>query len=394
VGALDKYIKGCGVETVDHVLMLALGDLKSRALRYLLTAVAIGVGVALLVALIAVSDATRAYVEQTLYKVYPADIMMYSDSINIPQRLVDLLQRNPAVSGAEGIIITTGVLNGQVVSIVGIPLRDVDYFAIDLKEGRLPSSGGEAVVEESLAARPGDTITIKVYSSALGGERTITVKVVGVMRSFLRGFIGAFRLNLVVVPLDWLQAELGAGPFVNAVLVTLRDKGYVTPFYNSLKETFRDAQVYTQEALLNTVSQVFNALNFVFTVISAAALATAVVTTFAVMSITARERLREFGLLKAVGISSSDIVVSVAVEVALLSVAAGIAGAALGFYGATLVKQILIGMGVNFDVPIEFKLRYIALALFASLAVALVGAALPLYRVAKLRPIEILQLWR
>jgi len=54
----------------------------------------------------------------------------------------------------------------------------------------------------------------------------------------------------------------------------------------------------------------------------------------------------------------------------------------------------LIGMGVNFDVPIEFKLRYIALALSASLAVALVGAASPLYKVAKLRPIEILQLWR
>ncbi len=379
---------------MEHIFLIAAGDFKARIARYLLTALAIGVGVALLVALVIVSDATREYVEQTLFRVYPADIMIYSDSINIPIYIVDTLRSNAAVETAEGIVITTGLYNGQVVSIVGIPLRNVDYFAVDLKEGRLPASGGEAVVEESLGVKPGDLLEVKVYSGVSGGERTLRVRVVGVMRSFLRGFVGAFRLNLVVVPLDWLQENTGTGPFVNTILITVKDKAYVKPLYQALKETYRDAQVYTQESLLETITQVFNALNTVFSVISGAALVTAAITTFAVMSITARERLREFGLLKAMGIPSRDILLSVAAEVVLIATVAGVAGIVVGFFGASAVKEMLIRMGINFDVPITFRPQYAALGLATSLLVAVVGSLSPLYRVAKLRPLEIIQLWR
>jgi putative ABC transport system permease protein len=379
---------------VEHVLLLAVGDFKARATRYILTALAIGVGVALLVALVAVTDATKDYVEQTLYKVYPADIMLYSDSINIPVYLVEELRNNAAVEAAEGIILISGVAEGRVVSIVGIPLRNVDYFAVDLKEGRLPASGGEAVVEESLGVRPGDILVVKVYSGVSGVERTLKVKVVGVMRSFLKGFVGAFRLNLVVVPLDWLQESIDVGPFVNTVLITVKDKAQVQPLYLALKETYSDAQVYTQQSLLDAVTKVFTALNAVFFVISGAALATAVITTFAVMSITVRERLREFGLLKAMGISSREILLSVVVEVALIAAVAGAAGIAAGFLGANVVKDLLLRMGINFDVPIAFRPHYAALGMAASLAVALIGAVSPMYKVARLRPLEVMQLWR
>jgi len=379
---------------VEHVLLIAAGDFKARVARYVLTALAIGVGVALLVALVAVTDATRDYVEQTLYRVYPADIMLYSDSINIPTYFVEELRNNAAVEAAEGIILISGVAEGRVVSIVGIPLRDVNYFAVDLKEGRLPASGGEAVVEESLGVKPGDILVVKVYSGVSGVERTLKVKVVGVMRSFLKGFVGAFRLNLVVVPLDWLQESIDAGPFVNTVLITVKDKAQVQPLYLALRETYRDAQVYTQQSLLDTVTKVFTALNAVFSVISGAALTAAVITTFAVMSITVRERLREFGLLKAMGISSREILLSVVVEVALIAAVAGAAGVATGFLGANVVKDLLLRMGINFDVPIAFRPHYAALGMAASLAVALIGAVSPMYKVARLRPLEVMQLWR
>jgi putative ABC transport system permease protein len=379
---------------VEHVLLIAVGDFKARVARYILTALAIGVGVALLVALVAVTDATRDYVEQTLYRVYPADIMLYSDSINIPTYFVEELRNNAAVEAAEGIILISGVAEGRVVSIVGIPLRDVNYFAVDLKEGRLPASGGEAVVEESLGVKPGDILVVKVYSGVSGVERTLKVKVVGVMRSFLKGFVGAFRLNLVVVPLDWLQESIDAGPFVNTVLITVKDKAQVQPLYLALKETYSDAQVYTQQSLLDAVTKVFTALNAVFSVISGAALTAAVITTFAVMSITVRERLREFGLLKAMGISSREILLSVVVEVALIAAVAGAAGIAAGFLGANVIKDLLLRMGINFDVPIAFRPHYAALGMAASLAVALIGAVSPMYKVARLRPLEVMQLWR
>ncbi|MEM4963038.1 MAG: ABC transporter permease [Pyrobaculum sp.] len=378
---------------MHHVVMLAAGDFKARYVRYLLATLAITVGVALTIALTAVSDATKLYVEQMLYRVYPADLMIYSESINIPTQLVESIRKIPQVENAEGIIIMTGIYNGTIVSIIGVPLREIDYFAIDLREGRLPIAPGEAVVEESLAVRPGEVLSIKVYLG-YGGEKTLRVKVVGVMRSFLKGFVGAFRLNLVVVPLDWLQDSLGTGPFVNAILITMKDKSDAVAFYYVLKDTYREAQVYTQESLLEAVSQVFSALNTVFSIISGTALTAAALTTFSVMSITARERLREFGLLKAIGISAREIVLSVVLEVLIIALIGGLIGLLVGFYGAQIVRDILTSMGIDFNVPIYFKQSYIAQGLGISLAVALIGSLAPLYRLAKLRPLEVLQLWR
>ncbi|MEM4509793.1 MAG: ABC transporter permease [Pyrobaculum sp.] len=378
---------------MHHVVMLAAGDFKARYVRYLLATLAITVGVALTIALTAVSDATKLYVEQMLYRVYPADLMIYSESINIPTQLVESIRQTPQVENAEGIIIMTGIYNGTIVSIIGVPLREIDYFAIDLREGRLPIAPGEAVVEESLAVRPGEVLSIKVYLG-YGGEKTLRVKVVGVMRSFLKGFVGAFRLNLVVVPLDWLQDSLGTGPFVNAILITMKDKSDAVAFYYVLKDTYREAQIYTQESLLETVSQVFNALNTVFSIISGTALTAAALTIFSVMSITARERLREFGLLKAIGISAREIVLSVVLEVLIIALTGGLIGLLVGFYGAQIVRDILTSMGISFNIPIYFKQSYIAQGLGISLAVALIGSLAPLYRLAKLRPLEVLQLWR
>ncbi|MEM4437072.1 MAG: ABC transporter permease [Pyrobaculum sp.] len=378
---------------MHHVVMLAAGDFKARYVRYLLATLAITVGVALTIALTAVSDATKLYVEQMLYRVYPADLMIYSESINIPTQLVESIRNTPQVENAEGIIIMTGIYNGTIVSIIGVPLREIDYFAIDLREGRLPIAPGEAVVEESLAVRPGEVLSIKVYLG-YGGEKTLRVKVVGVMRSFLKGFVGAFRLNLVVVPLDWLQDSLGTGPFVNAILITMKDKSDAVAFYYVLKDTYREAQVYTQESLLEAVSQVFSALNTVFSIISGTALTAAALTTFSVMSITARERLREFGLLKAIGISAREIVLSVVLEVLIIALIGGLIGLLVGFYGAQIVRDILTSMGISFNIPIYFKQSYIAQGLGISLAVALIGSLAPLYRLAKLRPLEVLQLWR
>jgi putative ABC transport system permease protein len=59
-----------------------------------------------------------------------------------------------------------------------------------------------------------------------------------------------------------------------------------------------------------------------------------------------------------------------------------------------VVKNLLLRMGINFDVHIAFRPHYAALGMAASLAVALIGAVSPMYKVARLRPLEVMQLWR
>lgn len=371
--------------------MLALSDLKARRARYVLLAVVIAIGAALMVALSTISVGAKIYVQNQLYQIFPADILIYSNSIDIPYAFISSLRALPYVQNAEPVVMLTGSLGNRTVTILGIPLSDIGYFDVELQEGRLPHSGGEAVVEATLGLRPGQVATMAVYQSSIAPPTNLKVTVVGVMSNLLKGFIGPMSLNLVVVPLDWLQQQLGLGDFYNMVFITLKDKSLIQPLAQALKAKFPQAEVYTQQSALSTVDRVFNMLNIFFLVIEVIAFLAGALTTFTVMSITVRERMGEVALLKATGISGRDIALTFMLEVLAVGLVGGIAGGIAGYFGAIGVKYLLIKAGYYFDVPIPFMPSFFALGVVLSLLVALAGALMPIYRAVSLRPLEILR---
>ncbi|MEZ0247712.1 MAG: FtsX-like permease family protein [Thermoproteus sp.] len=374
-----------------HIAMLALSDLKARRARYVLLAVVIAIGAALMVALSTISVGAKIYVQNQLYQIFPADILIYSNSIDIPYAFISSLRALPYVQNAEPVVMLTGSLGNRTVTILGIPLSDIGYFDVELQEGRLPHSGGEAVVEATLGLRPGQVATMAVYQSSIAPPTNLKVTVVGVMSNLLKGFIGPMSLNLVVVPLDWLQQQLGLGDFYNMVFITLKDKSLIQPLAQALKAKFPQAEVYTQQSALSTVDRVFNMLNIFFLVIEVIAFLAGALTTFTVMSITVRERMGEVALLKATGISGRDIALTFMLEVLAVGLVGGIAGGIAGYFGAIGVKYLLIKAGYYFDVPIPFMPSFFALGVVLSLLVALAGALMPIYRAVSLRPLEILR---
>lgn len=374
-----------------HVVMLALSDLRARRTRYVLLAAVIAVGAALMVALSTISIGTKIYVQNQLYQIFPADILIYSNSIDIPYAFVSALRSQQYVQSAEPVVMLTGTLGNKTVTILGIPLSDMSYFDIELERGRLPHNGGEAVVESTLNVQPGDVVTLYVYQSNVAPPVKLKVTVVGVMSNLLKGFIGPMSLNLVVVPLDWLQQQLGLGDFYNMVFITLKDKSLIQPLAQALKQKYPQADVYTQQSALSTVNRVFDMLNLFFLVIESIAFLAGALTTFTVMSITVRERIGEVALLKATGISGRDIALTFLVEVAVVGMLGGVAGGVTGYFGAIGVKRMLASMGYFFDVPIPFIPSLLALSVTISLAVALAGALIPIYRAVTLRPLEVLR---
>lgn len=376
---------------VSHVIMLALSDLRSRRARYLLVALVIAIGAALMVGLSTISLGAKIYVQNQLYQIFPADILIYSNSIDIPRAFVDALRASPYVESAEPVLMLTGTLGNKTVTVLGVPLSDISYFDVELVEGRLPSGGGEAVVESTLGAKVGQVVTLYVYESTIAPPTAVKISVVGVMTNLLKGFIGPMSLNLVVVPLDWLQQELGVGQFYNMVFITLKDKTYIQPFAQALKREFPQAEVYTQQSALSTVNRVFSMLNIFFTIIEAIAYMAGALTTFAVMSITVRERVGEIALLKATGIAGRDIALTLLLEVFIVGLIGGTLGGLAGYLGAMGIKDALVGAGYFFDVPIPFVPQFYALGIALSLSVAIGGALVPVYRAITLRPLEILR---
>ncbi len=372
------------------MVLVARGDLKARRGRYVLAALAIVAGTALLVALSTVTFGLKVYVEGQIRELYPADIMLYSDRIEIPVEVVEEIRAMEGVAAVEPLILVGASVEGRGATLVGIPLDDVDYFAISLVEGRLPRKGGEAIVEESLGDLYGGRATVELTESLLGPARRIEVEVVGVLESLLKGFVQAFQVNLIVVPLGWLQGELGAEGFVNAVLITATDKSYVEPIADALKEAFPSAQVYTQRSLIRAAIRIVDLLGVFFNVIIAVTLAISGIVVFTVMTITARERAREVALLKAIGVPGRDIALSALLEVLAISLVGGLAGMGAGYYGAHMLKALLGYMGVRFDLPILAVPGVFVGGVATALAVAVASSTVPIMRLSRLRPLEIL----
>jgi putative ABC transport system permease protein len=103
-----------------------------------------------------------------------------------------------------------------------------------------------------------------------------------------------------------------------------------------------------------------------------------------VMLVSVSERTREVGLLKAVGVSRSQIVWVFLLEAALISTAGGLLGLAAGIGAGELIQHLLP------DFPATPPMWAVVAALAVSVSVGLLFGSLPARRAAGLDPVEAL----
>lgn len=101
-----------------------------------------------------------------------------------------------------------------------------------------------------------------------------------------------------------------------------------------------DVTVITQDAVLDTFDQIFNALTFTVGGIGAISLAVAGILIMNVMLVAVAQRTGEIGLLKAVGAAPRQIVLLFLTEAALLSLFGATIGLGIGLSGAWVVVKL------------------------------------------------------
>ncbi|MDE3076638.1 MAG: FtsX-like permease family protein, partial [Chloroflexota bacterium] len=118
--------------------------------------------------------------------------------------------------------------------------------------------------------------------------------------------------------------------------------------------------------------------------LAAAAVASSALSVSNLMGATALERSAEVGLLKALGASNASISWLFRAEAALIGVAGGAAGSALGVSLAALIARSVFGTGL------EIKPLGLAAAFAIAVGVALAGSATATRMVSRLEPARIL----
>jgi len=165
----------------------------------------------------------------------------------------------------------------------------------------------------------------------------------------------------------------------------------VTLTMRALHETVEGADDFTvtsQEATLDTATEVADTLTIFLGGIAGISLMVGGIGIMNIMLTTVTERTHEIGLRKAIGAKRKDILLLFLVESTVLSLLGGLIGAALGWGIASLMGQVQFGGSAITPVV---ELDSVLLATLFSMAVGLFFGIYPATRASRLQPVDALR---
>jgi putative ABC transport system permease protein len=264
------------------------------------------------------------------------------------------------------------------------PKRITQGYSFDWVKGSdalLPRLHGDnAVIEEQFAKRHklevGDSFRVVTPS---GGKATLTA-------------IGEYKDPTLLQGLMVDQATLGAistakDPFLIFVsLAAGADPKAVIARIDAALKRFPVAKVEDQQGLRDTVNKQTDQIVYLLYALLAMSI---VISLFGIANslfLSIHERTREFGLLRAVGATRSQVRRMVRYESAITAAIGGLLGTVVGLVFAALITASLSELGLGLHVPVGQLAAFLVLAV----VVGIVGAVPPARRGSRLDVLEAL----
>ena len=364
---------------------LVFRNLFRQRMRTVLTVVGISVGVAIVVALGAITGGLKDTAGAMLREGGADFMVARKGSADLTFSTVSE-QEWAAVASTEGVERATGVLlhvtrhgSNAFFPLLGIRPAQLGEGPPELVAGRLLATGAtdEVMLGESGAAdtksAPGSLVTID-------GK---PLRVVGIFRSE-----NVFYDSGGYAPLATVQRLARKPGVVTAVYVAAADGTDPARLASAIENAFPDLTTVASVGEYGKVDQgiqVMDALNLAVSVLAVALGAIAVMNT---MIMAVFERTREFGILRAVGWRGSRIMRLVLTEALFLCLVAAALGAVFGVLatrGVMLIEEIRSFLEPTYSPDVFLR------AVLIAAGVGLVGALYPAYRAVRLSPMEALR---
>jgi len=225
-------------------------------------------------------------------------------------------------------------------------------------------------------------------------------RVIGILAAKGGGSFGS-QDNVVLVPITTARVRLlnRERDHVDVVFVQAIDAKSVPLVYEEIAQILRtrhrtelgadDFTIFTQDDFLSVAGTITDVFTIFLGGIAAISLLVGGIGIMNIMLVSVTERTKEIGLRKAVGAKKSDILIQFLTESVLLSLFGGIIGIIFGWVISAVVGRIAAASGTPFSPTVG--LDAILLATLFSTAVGLFFGIYPANRAASLEPVEALR---
>ena len=356
-------------------LLFASGSLRGSPTRTLLMMLAMSIGVAAVVVLTALGEGARLYVINQFASLgtnlvimlpgrtetagigpglmsgqTPRDITLDDAQALLQSRAVKRIA--PLTIGSSNI--SRDALNREVVVLGSTSdLLEVRHMVMGvgkfLPAGDIHESSSVCVLGRKLKQELFGNVQAVGQWVRLGDRR---FRVIGVMSS--QGESMGFNTDEIVIVPAASAHQLFNTSGLFRVLIEAKNRDYIEQAKKDAEEIMvqrhsgeKDVTVITQDAVVATFDRILTTLTMAVGGIAAISLAVAGVLIMNVMLIAVAQRVKEIGLLKALGAPGKQIRALFFAEAALLSSVGSAAGLVLGYEGSMIIGQIYPSLPIN-----------------------------------------------
>jgi len=401
----------------SNLFRIAVRALVRNKLRAFLTMLGIIIGVASVIAMLAIGEGSKQKMRGEISSMGTNMIMImpnmqrrggvslgasssvalrYSDVVALRNEAANISAVSPEVRASGQVIFSNQ--NTQT-TIYGVSEEYMDIRKLEILSGRLFNANevksmakvcilGQTVVENLFGAGA-DPVGLSIR------VKNLPFLIIGVLKDKGESGMGQDQDDLILAPYTTVQRRLAAIDYINGIYASavteekspaaIAEVEEILRRTHKLKETAdNDFRVMSQSELLNTITSITDIMTYLLGAIAGISLLVGGIGIMNIMFVSVTERTREIGLRMSIGGRGKDIMKQFLAESIILSILGGVFGVVFGYLLAQLGGSLMGN-------PAIIKTQSVVLAFLVCFVIGVFFGWYPARKAANLNPIDALR---
>jgi putative ABC transport system permease protein len=401
----------------SNLFRIAIRALVRNKLRAFLTMLGIIIGVASVIAMLAIGEGSKQKMRKQISSMGTNMVMVmpnfmrrggvslgssssvalkYSDVVALRNEAVNISLVSPEVRASGQVIY--GNQNTQT-TIYGVSEEYLSIRKLEVQSGRFFNANelkgmskvcllGQTVVENLFGAGA-DPVGLSIRI------KNLPFVIIGTLKDKGESGMGQDQDDLILAPYTTVQRRLAAIDYINGIYASatseeksasaIAEVEEILRRTHKLKETAEnDFRVMSQSELLQTISSISDIMTYLLGAIAGISLLVGGIGIMNIMFVSVTERTREIGLRMSIGGRSKDILKQFLAESIILSILGGVLGVVFGYLLARLAGSLMSSEAI-------VKTQSVVLAFIVCFVIGVFFGWYPARKAANLNPIDALR---